>query len=70
MGAGKSKNNVVAVNTYTTTDVNWNGNLKKHKYTDICCLIIFVAFLITWAVIGIVSILQGDISKVSRLLSN
>ena len=63
MGNGKSKDNVVSVQK-NKEEVNWNGNLKKHKYTDICCLVIFVVFLIIWAVIGVVSILQGDITKV------
>jgi hypothetical protein len=67
MGNGKSKDNVVSVQN-KTEEVNWDGNLKKHKYTDICCLVIFVVFLIIWAVIGVVSILQGDITKVADYL--
>ena len=67
MGNGKSKDNVVSVQN-NTEEVNWNGNLKKHNYTDICCLVIFVVFLIIWAVIGVVSILQGDITKVENYL--
>ena len=65
MGNGKSRNNVAAADE--TTKVNWNGNLKKHRFTDVCCLLIFLAFLVTWAVIGIISILQGDINKVAIL---
>ena len=66
MGNGKSSDKVEDVPS-KPPDVNWNGNLKKHKYTDLICLIIFLIFLFTWAVIGVVSILKGDINKVSIL---
>ena len=63
MGEGKSNTKVAAVDS--TKNVNWHGMLKKHTFTDICCLFVFIAFLITWAVIGICAILQGDINKVT-----
>ena len=66
MGNKKSKD-VVGVAPPTEQEVvNWNGNLKKHKYTDVICLIIFLIFLIVWAVVGVISILQGDINKVGN----
>ena len=66
MGNKKTKD-VVGVAPSTEQEVvNWNGNLKKHKYTDVICLIIFLIFLIIWAVVGVISILQGDINKVSN----
>ena len=66
MGNKKTKD-VVGVAPSTEQEVvNWNGNLKKHKYTDVICLIIFLIFLIVWAVVGVISILQGDINKVGN----
>ena len=64
MGNKKTKDVVGAVPSTEQEVVNWNGNLKKHKYTDVICLIIFLIFLIVWAVVGVISILQGDINKV------
>ena len=64
MGNKKSKDVVGVVHPTEQEVVNWNGNLKKHKYTDVICLIIFLIFLIVWAVVGVISILQGDINKV------
>ena len=66
MGNKKSKDVVGVVPTTEQEVVNWNGNLKKHNYTDVICLIIFLIFLIVWAVVGVISILQGDINKVGN----
>ena len=66
MGNKKSKDVVGVVPTTPQEVVHWNGNLKKHNYTDVICLIIFLIFLIVWAVVGVISILQGDINKVSN----
>ena len=66
MGNKKSKDVVGVVPTAQQEVVHWNGNLKKHNYTDVICLIIFLIFLIVWAVVGVISILQGDINKVSN----
>ena len=66
MGNKKSKDVVGVVPPTEQEVVNWNGNLKKHNYTDVICLIIFLIFLIVWAVVGVISILQGDINKVGN----
>ena len=70
MGNKKTKDVVGVVPSTEQEVVNWNGNLKKHKYTDVICLIIFLIFLIVWAVVGIISILQGDINKVDNTSIN
>ena len=64
MGCCGTKEKVVAIPQHEAPVVHWDGNLKKHKYTDIVCLIIFIVFLVVWAVVGVISILQGDITKV------
>ena len=66
MGCCGTKEKVEAVPQHEAPAVHWDGNLKKHKYTDIVCLIIFIVFLVVWAVVGVISILQGDITKVLR----
>ena len=68
MGCCGGKEKVESVPQHDATVVNWDGNLKRHKYTDIGCLIIFIVFLVVWAVVGVISILQGDITKVRYLL--
>ena len=70
MGNKKSKDVVGVVPPTEQEAVNWNGNLKKHNYTDVICLIIFLIFLIVWAVVGVISILQGDINKVDNTSIN
>ena len=70
MGCCGSKDKVESVPQHEKPMVNWGGNLKRHTYTDIGCLIIFIVFLVVWAVIGVVSILQGDITKVHEAYKN
>ena len=49
-------------------EVNWNGAMTKHSYTDIACLILFVAFLGAWGFVGTYAIVKGDINTVKLRL--
>ena len=57
-------------------EVNWDGAMAKHSFTDIPCLILFVLFLLCWGGVGVYSIANGNIDTVrysdnfSSVLSN
>lgn len=44
-------------------DKNFKGPLSKRSCTDVFCLIIFVAFLISWGFIGHYAIKNGDLDR-------
>ena len=45
-------------------EVKWSGTATKHSYTDIVCLLLFIAFLGAWGFVGTYAIIKGDINTV------
>ena len=46
-------------------EVNWDGAMTKHKFTDIPCIILFAVFLLCWGGVGIYAMVNGDIDTVT-----
>ncbi|KAJ6641805.1 Choline transporter-like 2 [Pseudolycoriella hygida] len=46
-----------------TYDKNFKGPLSKRSCTDVICLLIFIAFLACWGVVGYYAIKNGDIDR-------
>lgn len=44
-------------------DKNFKGPLSKRSCTDVFCLIIFVAFLVSWGFIGHYAVKNGDLDR-------
>ena len=54
-------------------EVNWDGAMAKHSFTDIPCLILFASFLLCWGGVGVYSIANGNIDTVrlsNKILHN
>ena len=54
-------------------EVNWDGAMAKHSFTDIPCLILFALFLLCWGGVGVYSIANGNIDTVrlsNKILHN
>jgi hypothetical protein len=51
-------------------EVKWSGTATKHGYTDIVCLLLFIAFLGAWGFVGTYAIIQGDIDTVRHKFSS
>ncbi|XP_026466884.1 CTL-like protein 2 [Ctenocephalides felis] len=45
-------------------DPDFHGPVKSRSCTDICCLIVFLAFVVAWIGIGIYAVQNGDIDKI------